>query len=234
MALKTLKIFIGEMADAFSRNAGACLASLFSIFVGATLAMSFQRWKENQKRMDEEHGAIVRCQMVLIAQLNAVCDIKEQHLDPFRNDPERAKKLINFRMCDAGLRVAYDSLSFLLTKKNPNLLLDVHSAEQSYLSAMGCLTWKNDAFEKMHNNSTLEKSDSKTGAVTVVLKDQRDLMQLQFLTDALYKAIGTACDKLELRVKELEKAGELLYPKRKFLKFEGRKPYEPQPASPAP
>ncbi|HEV2329336.1 MAG TPA: hypothetical protein VGY56_11175 [Verrucomicrobiae bacterium] len=134
MNLDTLKIFIGLMADEFSRNAGTCLASLFIAFFGATCAMSFQRWKENKKRMDDEHGALVRCQMVLIAQLNTVCNIKEQHLDPFRNDPDRAKKLNNFRMCDAGLRVAYDSLSFLLTKKNPTLLLDVHSAEQSYIS----------------------------------------------------------------------------------------------------
>ncbi|HEV2329337.1 MAG TPA: hypothetical protein VGY56_11180 [Verrucomicrobiae bacterium] len=85
----------------------------------------------------------------------------------------------------------------------------------------------------MHDNSTVEKSDP-SGAVIVKLKDPRDLMQVQFLTDALYKAIGTACEKLELQVKELEKAGKLLYPKKKFLEIAGRKPYETQPTKPPP
>ena len=227
MTLDTLKIFIGLMTDTFSQNAGACLASLFSAFFGATCAMSFQRWKEKQKRIDEEHGAMVRCQMALIGQLNTLCNLKEQHLDPLRKDPARERKLINFSMSDAGLRVAYDSLSFLLTTKNPMLLLDIHAAEQSYISAMECLTWKTEAYEKMHDNSILEKSNPETGACSVLLKDPRHLMQLKFVTDALYVAVDNACARLELQIKELQKAGKLLYPKKKFLEIAGRKPYGP-------
>ncbi len=202
---------------------------MFSAFFGATCAMSFQRWKEKQKRIEDEHGAIVRGQMVLVGQLNTICNVKEQHLDQFRDDPKRELKLINFRMADAGLRVAYDSLSFLLNAKNPALLLDVHSAEQSYISAMDCLTWKNEAFVKLNENSTLEKA-SDSGQITIKIKDQRDLIQLKMLTDALYKAMDTAEAKLGEQVKELSKAGKLLHPKKRFLEITGRKPPETQPA----
>lgn len=231
--MDTLKIFIGTLVDSLTQNAGACVASMFSAFFGATCAMSFQRWKEKQKRIEDEHGAIVRCQMVLVGQLNTISNLKEQYLDPLRNDPNREKKLINFRMSDAGLRVAYDSLSFLLTTENPTLLMDVHSAEQSYISAMECLQWKNEAYEKIHGNSTLERIDPTTGACAAILKDPRYLLQLKFLTDALYKSVDNAEARLDLQIKELQKAGKLLHPKKKFLQIAGRKADPPTQSPPA-
>jgi hypothetical protein len=223
----TFKIFTGKMANESSHIAGSCLAAFF----GATCAMSFQRWRENQKRITEEHGAIVRCQMALIAQHNTLSNIKEQYLDLYRNCPARERKLIHFRMCDAGFRVTYDSLSFLLTKSNPNLLLDVHSAEQSYISSLEVLVWRNEAYVKIHENSTLENIDPKTGACFVALKDIRDLVQLKTLTDALYKTIDNACDRLDLQTKELEKAGKLLYPKMKFLSATRKMENQSSPSS---
>jgi len=128
--------------------------------------------------------------------LNTLDNIKEQHLDLFQKCPIRERKLIQFRMTDASLRVAYDSISFLLTTKNPTLILDVQAAEQSYISDMESLTWRNDAYEKLHMNSKLEKIDNQTGQCSI---------------------------RIDFQIKELHKAGKLLYPKKEFLQIAGRK-----------
>ena len=191
-------------------------------FFGAACAFWFEGLKEKKKKQAEEHGAIVRSQLALICQLNTINNIRKQHLDHFRNDPVRERKLIQFRMTDASMRVAYDSISFLLMTQNPTLVLDVQAAEQSYVSAMECLAWRNEAYEKMHKNSKMEKIDIQSGQCTIQI-DPRDIKQLKDLTDALYTSVDNAYKRLELQCRELYKAGKLLYPKRNFLQITGEK-----------
>jgi hypothetical protein len=155
--------------------------------------------------------------------LNTLDNIKEQHLDLFQKCPIRERKLIQFRMTDASLRVAYDSISFLLTTKNPTLILDVQAAEQSYISDMESLTWRNDAYEKLHMNSKLEKIDNQTGQCSIRIEDPRGLKLLKDSTDALYTSVDKARVRIDFQIKELHKAGKLLYPKKEFLQIAGRK-----------
>ena len=126
-------------------------------------------------------------------------------------------------MTDASLRVAYDSISFLLTTKNPTLILDVQAAEQSYISDMESLTWRNDAYEKLHMNSKLEKIDNQTGQCNIRIEDPRGLKLLKDSTDALYTSVDKARVRIDFQIKELHKAGKLLYPKKEFLQIAGRK-----------
>jgi hypothetical protein len=201
----------------------AFITGLIGAIFGACIAY-FSDWlKEQRKKRDEQHGAIVRTQLALIGQLNSINNIQIQFLDPHRKDPQRSMKLIRFDTEVAELRVAYDSISFLLVTINANLVLDVHAAEQSYFSAMTALTLRNQAFDKLHANSEVEKLDLQTGQCTVRPKDPRDLKLLTDTTDNLYKTADTARERLALQIKELEKAGKALYPKRKFLQIAGQK-----------
>jgi hypothetical protein len=220
--METFHIFLNLMLDFVSKSSGEFLAAMAGAFFGAACAFWFERSKEKEKKQAEEHGALMRSQLALICQLNTINNIRKQHLDPFRNDPIRERNMIQFRMTDASLRVAYDSISFLLMTKNPTLVLDVQAAEHSYISAMECLAWRNEAYEKLHNNSKLEKIDVQTGRCTVQV-DLRDIKQLKDLTDALYTSVDNAYDRIELQIQELYKAGKLLYPKKNFLQIAGEK-----------
>src|ERR1035437_3073135 len=223
--MDTVYIFLNLLADFFRKSSGEFLAAMAGGFFCAACAFLFERSKEKEKKQADECGAIMRSQLALIGQLNTLDNIKEQHLDLFRKDPLRERKLIQFHMTDASLRVAYDSISFLLTTKNPTLVLDVQAAEQSYISAMECLTWRNDAYEKLHKNSKLEKMDE-IGHCSIRVEDLRDLKLLKDLTDALYTSVDNACVRIDLQIKELHKAGKLLYPKKVFLQIAGRKRFE--------
>jgi hypothetical protein len=211
------------LADFFSKSSGEFFAAMTGAFFGAACAFWFERSKEKEKKQSEECGAIMRSQLALIGQLNTLGNIKKQHLDLFRKCPIRERKLIQFHMTDASLRVPYDSISFLLTTKNPTLVLDVQSAEQSYISVMECLTLRNDAYEKLHKNSKLEKMDNQSGQCSVRVEDLRDLKLLKDLTDAFYTSVDNASVRIELQIKELFKAGKLLHPKKNFLQIAGEK-----------
>src|ERR1017187_6531231 len=122
-----------------TKNSGEFLSALAGALFGAAMAFWFDNLSEKTRRKRDEHGAIVRSQLALIGQLSTIRNIQKQLLDKFRNVPNRELQLIEFSMTDTSIRVTYDSISFLLMTKNPELVLEVHSAEQSYLSAMECL-----------------------------------------------------------------------------------------------
>ena len=196
---------------------------LIGAIFGACVAYCSDWLKEQRKKRNEQHGAIVRTQLALIGQFNTINNLKQQYLDQFRNDPQREAKLIRFEMQDAHLRVAYDPIAFLLMTKTPSLVLEVHSAEQSYFSAMEALTARNQAFEKIHARSELEKLNQQTGQSTILVKDPRDIVLLKHTTENLYTTVDTAMDRLALQIKELQKAGKSLYPKKRFLQIEDKR-----------
>jgi hypothetical protein len=200
------------------------ITTLITGFIGALLggfiALGFDAFKEARRRKLEQQGAILRAQLALIGQFNTVNNLKDQFLDEVREDPARAQKLIHFKMQDANLRVDYGSLAFLLTD-HAQFVLEIHSAEQSYLAAMDALNSRNEAFDKLHENSTLEKMDH-TGRCTV-LADPRHMKLLQDTTDGLYTSVDKARERLASQFTELRAIGKKLYPNVNFPKA-GEKP----------
>jgi hypothetical protein len=205
------------------RGSVAFWTGFVGIIFGACIAY-FSDWlKESRRKRNDQHAAIMCAQLALISQFNTIENLDEQHLARFRQDQQRERKLISFDMHDTNLRVDYHAVSFLLTTNNPTLVLDVHAAEQSYLSVMDALKLRNDAFAKLHTNSQVQNFDPQTGHCSIAVKDPRDLKLLEDMTNALYTAIDRAKERLPLQVKELHNAGKLLYPKRKFLQVAGKK-----------
>lgn len=199
------------------------ITGLIGAIFGACIAY-FSDWvKEQRKQRNEQHGAIVRTQLALIGQYNTIANLQQQYLDQFRNDTDRHLKMVHFDMQCTNLHVAYDSISFLLMTKNPEVVLDVHAAEETYFSAMESLSSRNQAFEKLHSRSQLNQLDPKTGRTTITVSDPRDLHLLKQTTDNLYKTVDAAGDRLATQIKQLEKTGKSLYPARKFLQIAGEK-----------
>jgi hypothetical protein len=220
----TFRDYAIKLLHLLADNAGVFITAAAGAFFGAVSAYWSDRFKERKKRHVEEHGAIVRAQLALQSQLNTVNNIQKQFLEAFRDDPNRSLHLISFTMTDTPLRVAYDAISFLLTKYDPQLVTEVLAAEQSYVSAMDALSARNQAIEKLHENSELSALDPGTGRAFIRPKDARDVKLLKDRTDGLYTATDRAYDRLGLQIKELYKAGKRIYPKSKFILIAGEKP----------
>lgn len=198
------------------------LTGFVGTLIGACVAY-FSDWvKERRKTRNEQCGGLIRAQLALITQFNTIHNIRQQYLDPLRNDPARVQKLIQFEMEDTKLRVPFDSISFLLSTKYPNVVLDVHSAEQSYVSAMGVLASRNAAFNELHDRSILESMDKQTGRC-VIIANPRRIKLLEDLTGALYRAVDTAGERLAREIENLQISGKVLFPKKKFLQIAGEK-----------
>jgi hypothetical protein len=206
---------------------------LFGVILGACLAYAGDALKERRKTHNEQHKAILRSQLALIGHLNTLTIIKKDYLDPARESHEREKQLIRYRMEDTNWRVPYDSIAFLLITKNPNIVLAVHSAEQTYISAMHALEARNQAYEQLHASSKLEGMDPNTGQC-ILTADRRHIHLLKLTTDSLYTTVDTAIGRLTTEIKELYDTGKFLYPdrsyplrlfypKRGFLKPDGQK-----------
>jgi len=129
--------------------------------------------------------------------------------------------LFSFHMTDNPMRVAFDSIAFLLMTKDPNLVMQIHSAEQTFLSAVDALKIRNDAYEKFHKNAVSESMDE-TGKCRLIVKDPRDIKLLKDTTNILYTAVDNACERCETQVAELFKAGKKLFPEKTFLKCSDR------------
>ena len=221
--MDTFNIFIKLICDLFTKNSGEFLAALTGAFFGAASAYMFENSKEKTKKLAEQHGAIIRAQMVLIGQFNTVRNIQKQYLDPFRSDPQREAKLTRFQVTDTSLRVAYDSISFLLMTKPLTPVLEIHAAEQTYICAIESLKLRNEVYEQFHKRAKLEKIDMHSGQCTVRVEDPRDIKLLKDLTNNLYQAVDDACGRLSLQIKELHKAGKLVDSKKEYLLIAGEK-----------
>jgi hypothetical protein len=222
-ALKISWEFLQHLFGLLSANSSVFITAMTGAFFGAVSAYWSERFKEKRKRQTEEFGAIIRTQMALIGQLNTVSNVKKQFLDPLRDDPLRERKMIAFDMTTTPLRVNYESIAFLLNSEDPNLVHEIHAAEQSFCSAMEVLDTRNRAYEKLHEKSQLEKFDPLTGQCTIAVTDPRAIKLVKDYTDALFVGVDRACERLSTQVAELYKAGKRLYPKKKFLKIAGEK-----------
>ena len=192
---------------------------MFGALCGGLSAYWLERYRERTKKTSEQFSALVRSQFALIVQLNTLSNIKIQFLDRYRNDEKRELRMIRFNIEDSKLRVAYDSIAFLAST-DANTLLSVQLAEQSYVAAVSALASRNNAFDFLHENTTVMRGDPQTGRMTLATNDPRPLKLLKDTTDSLYNTVDKACERLKEEIAQLRTVGKKLYPKKKFLKIE--------------
>lgn len=194
------------------------ISALVGAIVGAVAAFGFEAYRDHRKTKEDRYGAIIRTQFALIGQLNTMSIIKSQHLDAFRDDPNRAAKLLHFDYTKSALLISFESIAFLLID-HPNLVMAVHNAERSYVSAMECVDKRNAAYDELHRNSVLQSMDE-TGRCTIGIKDPRPIKLLKDTTDHLYVSVDRASERASKQIEELRKVGKALFPELKFLALE--------------
>ncbi len=198
---------------------GEFIAALLGALAGSLSAYYGQQKAEKLRLQEEHHGALILAQLALIGQVNSLENLREQYLDPYRNNPRRDKEMVMFSQVGSQLAINYDALAFLLMTDYSNLPLEISVAERSYQSAMSALEMRNIAFEKFHAKGRLIEADSGAGTCKIAA-DPRDLRFLKDTTDSLYEITDNALIKCDKAIHDLRSAGKVIFPKKKFLSFE--------------
>jgi len=110
----------------------ALFAAAFGAFFGSLSAFYLGRVQQRSDRREKRHAALIAAQYALMSQWNIVEAIRVQHLEDLRNDPSRFTKLKLYWFPMSPSFVPFADLTFVLETKDPNILQEIHLAEQSY------------------------------------------------------------------------------------------------------
>jgi hypothetical protein len=163
---------------------------------------------------------LIAAQYALISQWNIVEAIGVQHLEQFRADPNRFVKLGLFHLNVSPEFVPFSDLTFVLETKNPNLLHEIHIAQQSYQACIDALSLWNQQLEQFYRNPRVkhELLNFETGAGITEAAPQ-DLFFLKQATNALYGCVDKALPRLSEAVQQLEKLIKSFFPGMQALKM---------------
>jgi len=205
----------------------AIFAAAFGAFFGSLSAFYLGRLQQQIDRREKRHAALIAAQYALMSQWNIVEAIRVQHLEDLRSDPSRFTKLKLYWFPMSPSFVAFDDLTFLLETKDPNILLEIHLAEQSYRGCAEALQLRNRELEKFYQNPRISHQirDFETGA-GLAAASQKDLIFLRQATDGLYISVDRTLPRLASAVEKLEKVIKATFPGRQALRMIPDSPVE--------
>ena len=133
-----------HLSGFFAAAFGACFGSLSAFYLG--------RVQQRSDRREKRHAALIATQYALMSQWNIIEAIRAQHLEDLRNDPSRFTKLRLYWFPMAPSFVPFAELTFVLETKEPNLLHEIHLAEQNYRACSQALQIRNQELQKFYDN----------------------------------------------------------------------------------
>jgi len=152
-------------------------------------------------------------QYALMSQWNVLENVRTQHLEKFRIDRDRFMKLSLYYAPGPPNFVPFQDLTFIANTEYPNILQEIHLAEQSYHTCVETLAIKNKRLEDFYKNPNVSNKsfDFETGK-GVVQASAQDIFFIRRVTDALYESIDKALPKLKTTILRLEIFIKLIFP----------------------
>ena len=198
----------------------AIISAAFGAFFGSLSAFYLGRVRQQSDRREKQHGTLIATQYALMSQWNILEAIRVQHLEEFRSDPGRFTKLKLYWFPMSPSFVPFSELTFVLETKDPNILLEIHLAEQSYRGSAEALQLRNQELKKFYENPRIshEIRDFETGA-GVAAASQRDIIFLRQATDGLYLSVDRTLPRLKNAVEKLEKLIKAMFPGKQALRM---------------
>jgi len=195
-------------------------SALFGAFFGAYSAYLLGRKGEKSALEERRFDACVKLQYTLITYINYLHNIRIQHLEEYRNIPDRALKLRVLYFEPISDRISFDSLSFLLTEGDPGVLQDISIAERKVLAVSYCLAERNNTLKEFYqkHDQEFQKLDIETGSCSI-LTSPTDLKMMTDLTNILYHCVDSAIKDSEESSTRFYKAVKTRFPKKKFIKI---------------
>jgi hypothetical protein len=169
-----LILILDWFGQVIRENVKIMLSALFGTFVGAYLAFIFERRHTDNKERDLQISAAKRAQFAITAQLNVVINMKEQVLDPQRDDPQRHLTLKPFSVLTKLPSLNVDSLVFMLEDEGAQLLNELMISEHKFQTLLGALDQRNKRHELMQQQIAKSGHAAIDDATVAILKDMTD------------------------------------------------------------
>lgn len=198
----------------------AIFAGAFGAFFGSLSAFYLGRFQQRADRREKRHAALIATQYALMTQWNIVEGVRIDHLERVRDEPGRFAKLPLFYSNASPTFVPFDDLIFVLETKDPNILHEVHLAQQSFQSCVEALQLKNREVQKFYDNPRVAHhiKDFETGAgVTAV--NEADILFLRQSVDILYDCVDRTLPRLAQAAEKMEKLIKSMFPGKQALKM---------------
>jgi hypothetical protein len=165
--------------------------SLFGAFFGALGAYFVGRSKEKRDENNRRHTALLATQYALFSQWNIVEDIRKNFLEPFRKDPQKYFKQLEYFRVVGELKVPFEELTFIINSKEPNLLQEIHIAEKRFTSSIELLKKLNQKRIEIQDKYPPKNFDMTIGKGEIDVP-RYEIYRLKALTDLLYDEVDKA------------------------------------------
>lgn len=166
--------------------------ALFGAFFGAFGAYLVGRFKEKRDENNRRHTALLATQYALYSQWSVIEDMRKNFLDPFRKDPERHFKQLQYFRVVGELNVPFEELTFIINSNEPNLLQEIHIAEKRFSSSTDLLNNLNQKRLEIQDKYPPKNFDMKTGRGSEMIVPAYEIYRLKVLTDLLYDEVDKA------------------------------------------
>lgn len=180
-------------------------SAFFGTFVGAFLVFLFQRRHEAKKEQNAKISAGKWAQFTIYTQLNALMNIKQQYLDPKRDDQYRELTLPPISFPPNLPQIDLPGLVFLLESNAAQILNEIMISEQRFLTIVGVLEQRNPRHEQMQHLV----ANSAAACVGPAVIDDATRVILKAMTDSIYdlsdgtiKSHKEVFDKLKVYLEE--------------------------------
>jgi hypothetical protein len=202
-------------------NIVAFSSAVTGAFFGSLSAFWLGRLQQKRDLRDRRHSALLATQHALLSQWTVLENVRLQHLEPLRNDPMRFAKISRFYTTRPQCSIPFSEITFIADSDEPNLLQEIHIAEQAYLGAIQAIDLYNEKREEFfkRSESRISEFDMQTGKTTITTGEQ-EIYMMRAVTDILYQEIDKALPRLDAEVKDIWKFVKRNFKGKKAIKFE--------------
>ena len=202
-------------------NVVAFSSAIAGAFFGSASAFWLGRLQQKRDLRDRRHSALLATQHALLSQWNVLENVRQQHLEPLRQDSLRFAKMPRFYTTKASCSVPFSEITFIVNSDEPNLLQEIHSAEQAYLGAIQAIDLYNEKRDEFFKKAEgrISQFNEETGQTTIET-ESREIFVMRKVTDILYQTIDKALPKLDGEVKNIWKFVKRNFKGMKAIQFE--------------
>jgi hypothetical protein len=198
-------------------SAGA-LTGAVGTFFGASVAFFVERWKTGRAANEAKRSCLIEAQMILCLQGNSLESLRLAYA-PFRSLQNRERKIPCISHAFVQLAIDPKKLSFVMDGPEPDLLMRLFVADQSYFNATRMLTLRDELMTKLMTSSKVHDDHDQSGVFTID-PDRVLLKSVETATDAVFESLDHAISENSRMLVELRKHALGLYPDRSFPRFE--------------
>ncbi len=199
-------------------HSAAALTGAVGTFFGATVAFFVERWKTGRAEHEAKRSCLIEAQMILCLQGNSLESLRRAYA-PFRSLQNRELKIPCITHAFVQLAIDPKKLAFVLDGLEPDLLMRMFVADQSYSNTTRMLTLRDELLTKLMTTSTIHDDHGQSGVFTID-PDRVLLKSVQTATDSVFESLDHAISENSRMLVELRKHALSLYPGRSFPRFE--------------